>query len=130
IDAVGRAEAMLAAQDRVAKRLLDQSLTIVEGAIDPKRQHIVAPAGQLPFLAGAHKSFRIKDDPPGPGAPMKRGSHSAAGVARRGDQYGQRVLGGLMLDALLAFGQKSGAEVLERRGGAMIKLQNVQGIAA
>src|SRR5882762_4186843 len=103
---------MLSAQNRVAERFLDQSLTIVEGAVDAQRQHVIAPAGQLPLLPRAYQASGVKDDHLRPGATMKSGGDCASRIPRGRDQNGQR-LGTGRVQALLALRQKSGAEVLE-----------------
>ena len=81
---------MAGGQRGVGERLLHQALAVVEGAVDSHRRDVVAEGGELRLLDGAHPAARVEHDDAGAGHAVEGVRHCPAGVARRGDQHGDR----------------------------------------
>ena len=113
----------------IAERFLDQALTIVEGAVDAQRRHIVAPAGQLLLLPRAHQSLRDKGSPPSPRDACEMPRPPRLRYPPRSRPGWSAAARGADLQPLQALRQKTRAEVLECRGRAVKKLERKQRIA-
>ena len=67
-------------QRRIGERLLDETLAVVECAVDGQRAHVAPPAGELLCLPRRHETAGIQHHDVDPRPTVERGRHSAAGV--------------------------------------------------
>ena len=128
VDAVGGAQPYPFTQAGVGESLLDQPLAVVEGAAHGQRLDVVVPAAEVVLLARRNPPLGKQHDHADLLAAGERRSHGRPGIARSGDQDGQRRRGCRFFgeDALQACRQEARPVVLERRGGAVKQLQQLQ----
>ena len=123
-DGVRRAQACRGHQLRVGQGALHQSLAVVERARHLQGVDVVAERGELLLLQGADAARRIQQHHLDTPASPEGARHGAAGVAGGRDQHHDTLSGGARAELTLQQrGQKRGAEVLERTGGAVEQLQ-------
>jgi hypothetical protein len=89
-DAVGGGQPRQPAQLRVGEGFLDHALAVVEIAVDPEAQDVVAPAGQLRFLPVRHAPLRVEQHHAKARPAIERRGHRPAGVAGGRHQHGAR----------------------------------------
>ena len=125
VDAVGRGQLEPRAQLRIRESLFHQPLAIVEGALHRQRADVVAPAGELLFLARRHQSLRVEHHHARPGPPMEGGGDRTPGITGGGHQDRQRP-GRIVWLARQAGRQEARAEVLERGRRPVEQLEHRQ----
>jgi len=109
----------------VGEGLLDQTLAVVESALDFESSDVLTKCGELLLLGGANPFGRIKNHDADAGDAEKSVSDGAAGVPRSGDKDGERAR--FAADEIThETRHESRAEILEGERGAVEKLENVE----
>lgn len=125
VDGIGGGEEGALVELFIGEGLLDQTLAIVEGAGDFKGGNVLAECGELFFLSVTDALGWIEDDDANAGHVKKAVGNRAAGISRSGDKNGEWT--GFAANKIAHEARhETGAEILEREGGAMKELKDVE----
>jgi len=125
IDGIGGGEESALIERFIGEGLLDEALTVVEGAGDFQRGDIFAERGELLFLGFADALGRIQDDHANTGNAEEAVRDGTAGVAGSGDQDSE--LARFSADEIAhQAGQKARTEILKGERGAVEEFEDVK----